>query len=198
MEENNKEYYLQLATELEDNLVDLKSYDDYKFAKECVDKIFEICSYFEDLFRYEYKNKEIIVTRKLLTMFGHELNGCLGYYELGLRLIKKNGSCDSFELHKKVLLQTMGSMLGFLEKCLNDELPDKVTFYEYGNPIVYTAVYNKDAYQSAKVYRLIKSCDVKEEIARVSGIVQRGGAYYYKEMLEELNSGNFGKRYMVV
>lgn len=46
MEENNKEYYLQLATELEDNLVDLKTYDDYKFVKECVDKIFEICLYF--------------------------------------------------------------------------------------------------------------------------------------------------------
>lgn len=198
MEENNKEYYLQLATELEDNLVDLKTYDDYKFAKECVDKIFKICLYFEDLYRHEYKNKEIVVTRKLLTMFTHNLNGCLGCYELGLRLIKKNGSCDSFEFHKQVFLKTMESMLGFLKKCLNDELPNKVVFYEYGEPFVFTAVYDKDAYQSAKVYRLVNSCDIKKETKRVRDIVRKGGAYYYKEMLEELTSGNFGKRYLVV
>lgn len=197
MEEDEK-YYLELVDEIEGRLIEFSSFDDYDYAKTCVNKIFEIHSYLENLYRYEWKNKEKIITRRLLTMFCHELNSILGNYELSLRLAKKNGDESRISYYKKNLLNTMESMLAFFKECLNGGYPDKVTFYEYGYPFVYTAVYNDKAYGAANVYIVVKKDDIEKEKKILKDIIKRGGAYYYKDMLNELESGEYGKRLLVV
>lgn len=150
------------------------------------------CARIEASIRY---TKGADKTEKILSIFCHHLNGSIMSLEMCVELFER-GKRDKDTVEERI--STMEFELGNAEKFMDDiengMFPDEITFIEYGTKFTYKAV---ECDGTVKIKRKITQDGINEEKKRIRSIISKGGAYYYEEMLEELNSGEFGKRYVL-
>ena len=169
-----------------------------------VDKMLdEVCEVEKSLAWYKVPKDDIeraAITSKLLGIFYHHFMGNVHLYVFGRDLYEKSPSDKNAkfaEEFKSIIETEFKNMSEFTKDAKEGKYPDRIVLWDNKNYTTYTAVY-VDRNSPAKIKRLLKRSDIKAEIKRVKDIVKRGGAWYYDEMLKELNEGVGGNRYLIV
>ncbi len=150
------------------------------------------CMGIEDSIRY---TKGAGKTEKMLSIFCHHVNGSIMSLEMADELFDRGKfSKDTVEERISTMEFELGNMERFMDDIENGMFPDEITLIEYGTKFTYKAV---ECDGTVKIKRKITQDGINEEKKRIRHIISKGGAYYYEEMLKELNSGEFGKRYIL-
>lgn len=152
----------------------------------------ERCARIEASIRH---TKGAVKTEKILPIFCHHVNGSIMSLEMADELFDR-GKFDKGTVEERISTMEfeLGNMERFMDDIENGMFPDEITLIEYGTKFTYKAV---ECDGTVKIKRKITQDGINEEKKRIRHIISKGGAYYYEEMLKELNSGEFGKRYIL-
>ena len=156
-----------------------------------ISEVLSKCSVFGDSLWSEHimsKDKErgnkAYCTKKIMDIFGHHFSGSTNLYgAIRLQYKKKKNNTDLLLKYKNIVTTEFKNICEFIEKAERGEYPQEVTLWDSDGYVTYTAVI---VCGEAKLKRLVKRSDVKDEIKRVSDIAKRGGAFYYADMVKEL------------
>lgn len=131
---------------------------------------------------------------RILDMLPHHIYSI--HNIIDLRLARKNSDVEDVV---KILAHDIQECVRFVKAVFNGEQPDTISLHDTIGFCDFIAVVSDDHYSGIAIRRLLIMSDVavKDETKRVQKIVKSGGAFYYDEMLSELKSGSFGKRYYV-
>ena len=82
---------------------------------------------------------------------------------------------------------------------MNGESPDTIDLYDsYGILTTYKAVRNDNAKRfSSDLKRVVTEDNIEILKKQIKDVIKRGAPFYYEDMLEELETRNFSKRYIM-
>lgn len=176
-----------------------------KINDDAVKELLSKCSKFEheDLwYRYlsckdEGLKRIMLITIKILSIFSHHFysNSSL-YGALRLRYNKEHKGQDTLIKYKNIVTTEFKNICEFVGEIERGNYPFQVKLWDNNAFVTYTAVVIDG---KAKLKHMLKRSEVKDEIKRVSEIVKNGGAFYYKDMLDELKGNKKDNgRYLII
>lgn len=125
-------------------------------------------------------------TAKILSIFNHHFNGHRYLYGAMLLQYNKNKKfSDDLFKYKNIVTTEFNNICDFIAKVDNNEYPQEVSLWDRNDYVIYTAV---TVDRIPKLKQLLKRSEINNEIKRLKEIVKNGGAYYYKDMLDELKN----------
>lgn len=136
------------------------------------------------------------IARRLSGMFSHHINHFWFKVEMGKELLKKRKiTKEDYESRKAKFANELNTCINFVKKCNEGNWQDKVTFADIHGTETYTAIKENN---QVVIYHYLKKEDVEAEKKRLRKIIKDGGAWYYKEMLDELcGKKTERKRYII-
>ena len=141
-------------------------------------------------------NKKL--TLHIVDIFCHHINSHSCLYEAVVRHYKK-GKKEASDIHVRLLrlVHDYTAMFRFIEKILNGEFPDTIDLYDsYGILTTYKAVRNDNVKRfSSDLKHVVTEANIEILKKQIKDVIKRGAPFYYKDMLEELETRNFTKRY---
>lgn len=174
----------------------LKSMDD-GLKKDFFVKFWNALKVAEKSVEYEWRDEAKCKARRVMSIFCHHINSQISDLDLAKALLKKGERTQADVANReRVLKHDLNSAVYFIAGVLSGEPSDRVVFHEYGETMTFVAVKEgKDLY---KLRRHVLRDDIPMEMKKLRRVIKSGGAYYYKDMLEELKSGDYKKYYYVV
>lgn len=147
-----------------------------------------------------YKDVDKKLTLHIVDIFCHHINSHSCLYEAIIRLYKK-GKKEAGDIHVRLLrlVHDYTAMFMFIKKILNGESPDTIDLYDsYGILTTYKAVRNDNAKRfSSDLKRVVIEDNIEILKKQIKDVIKRGAPFYYEDMLEELETRNFSKRYIM-
>ena len=159
-----------------------------------------ICDVYNYLESIHWKDVKISITEHVVDIFCHHINSHSCLYEAIVNLQKK-GKRNESDVQSRLLrlVHDYSAIYRFIEKVIENEYPDKIDLYDsYSILTTYKSVRNDKAPRfSSDIKRVVTEDNIEILKEKIKEVIDRGAPFYYKDMLEELETRNFKNRYIM-
>lgn len=141
-------------------------------------------------------NSEERLSWKIIDILVHHLNSLCCLLGAWITLMNKGKRDDDkiLNLRYETMLHDFKSAVVFIFAFLADEHPGTINIY---TDRMYTDYIAVETDEGPSLKRLLKKADIPETIAKLEEIIADGGGRLYREMLDELKSGEYGNRFFI-